>query len=82
VKVGIAGREFDNVRAERAPEMTERAAAVMAAKYWSDLLISLARHPLTVRLNMPSPAAGRVYPLMGSPSEREARLAQDQESRL
>lgn len=48
VKVRIAGREFDNVRAEPAPEMVERVAAAMAAKYWSDLLIRFASHPLTV----------------------------------
>src|SRR5262245_12554924 len=37
VKVRIAGQEFDNVRGEPAPEMAERVAAAMAAKYWSDL---------------------------------------------
>jgi hypothetical protein len=37
VRVRIAGREFDHVRAEPAPEMAERVAAAMAAKYWSDL---------------------------------------------
>ena len=55
VKVRIAGREFDHVRAEPAPEMAERVAAAMAAKYWSDLLIRFARHPLTVRLSVPPP---------------------------
>ena len=41
VKVRISGHEFDHVRAEPAPEMAERVAAAMAAKYWSDLF-----HPL------------------------------------
>jgi hypothetical protein len=55
VKVRISGHEFDHVRAEPAPEMAERVAAAMAAKYWSDLLIRFARHPLTVRLSVPVP---------------------------
>jgi len=55
VKVRIADHEFDNVRAEPAPEMAERVAAAMAAKYWSDLLIRFARHPLTVRLSATAP---------------------------
>jgi hypothetical protein len=55
LKVRIAGQEFDNVRAEPAPEMVERVAAAMAAKYWSDLLIRFASHPLTVRLIAPGP---------------------------
>jgi hypothetical protein len=55
VKVRISGQEFDHVRAEPAPEMAERVGAAMAAKYWSDLLIRFARHPLTVRLSVPVP---------------------------
>jgi hypothetical protein len=55
VKVRISGQEFDHVRAEPAPEMAERVGAAMAAKYWSDLLIRFARHPLTVRLSVPPP---------------------------
>ena len=55
VKVRISGHEFDHVRAEPAPEMAERVAAAMAAKYWSDLLIRFARHQLTVRLSVPVP---------------------------
>ena len=55
MKVRISGHEFDHVRAEPAPEMAERVAAAMAAKYWSDLLIRFARHPLTVRLSVPPP---------------------------
>jgi hypothetical protein len=57
LKVRIAGQEFDHVRAEPAPEMAERVAAAMAAKYWSDLLIRFASHPLTVRLSAPSQPA-------------------------
>jgi len=52
VKVRISGQEFDHVQAEPAPEMAERVGAAMAAKYWSDLLIRFARHPLTVRLSV------------------------------
>jgi hypothetical protein len=44
VKVRIAGREFDDVHAEAAPEMADRVADAMAAKYWSDLVIRLASH--------------------------------------
>jgi len=45
VKMRISDHEFDHVRADPAPEMAERGAAAMAAKYWSDLLIRFARHP-------------------------------------
>jgi hypothetical protein len=55
VRMRISDHEFDHVRADPAPEMAERGAAAMAAKYWSDLLIRFARHPLTVRLNVPPP---------------------------
>jgi hypothetical protein len=51
VRVRIAGLEFDHVRAESAPEMAERVAAAMAAKYWGDLVMRLASHPLTIRLS-------------------------------
>jgi hypothetical protein len=50
VKVRIAGQEFDKVRGEPVPEMAERVAAAMAAKYWTDLVVRLMDHPLTVRL--------------------------------
>jgi hypothetical protein len=50
VKMRIAGQEFDNVRGEPAPEMAERVAAAMAAKYWSDLVVRFMNHPLTLRL--------------------------------
>jgi hypothetical protein len=48
--VRVAGREFDRVRAEAAPEAAERVAAAMGEKYWSDLLIRYVHHPLTMRL--------------------------------
>jgi hypothetical protein len=56
LKVRIAGQEFDHVRAEPAPEMAERVAAAMAAKYWSDLLMRFASHPLTVRVSTLAPS--------------------------
>jgi hypothetical protein len=62
VKVRIADHEFDDVRAEPAPEMAERVAAAMAAKYWGDLLIRFARHPLIVRLSVAAPVAGSSSP--------------------
>jgi len=48
--VRVAGQEFDHVRVENAPEMTERVAAELAEKYWSDVLVRHVPHPLTVRL--------------------------------
>jgi hypothetical protein len=50
ISVKIAGQRFDNVRVIKAPEMTQQVAAVLAQKYWSDLLIRWFPHPLTVRL--------------------------------
>jgi len=50
VGVRIAGREFDHVRAEKAPEMVDRVAAAMAEKYWLDVLVRFMEHPLTLRL--------------------------------
>jgi hypothetical protein len=50
VAVRVAGQEFDHVRVENAPEMTERVAAELAEKYWSDVLVRYVPHPLTVRL--------------------------------
>ena len=50
VAVRIAGQEFDHVRVENAPEMTERVAAELAEKYWTDVLVRFMPHPLTVRL--------------------------------
>ena len=54
VGVRIAGRQFDRVRAEPAPDMVARVAEVMAAKYWFDLIVHHFDHPLTMRL-VPEP---------------------------
>jgi len=50
VAVRIAGEEFDHVRVENAPEMSDRVAAELAEKYWTDVLVRIFPHPLTVRL--------------------------------
>jgi hypothetical protein len=58
LKIRIAGQEFDHVLAQSAPEMTDRVAAAMADKYWMDVLVRHAEHPLTMRLvPVPEPAA-------------------------
>ncbi len=56
VKVRIAGQQFDQVRLDPAPEITERVAAAMAEKYWIDLIVHHVSHPLTARL-VAAPAA-------------------------
>jgi hypothetical protein len=48
--VRIAGQEFDPVRVENAPEMTERVADELSEKYWTDFLVRYMPHPLTLRL--------------------------------
>ncbi len=50
VKVRIAGREFDKVKAVATPEMTDQVAAAMADKYWLDIFVRSFRHDLTARL--------------------------------
>lgn len=50
VAVKIEGQQFDSVQVENAPEMTDRVAAAMAEKYWSDRFIRYMPHPMTVRL--------------------------------
>jgi hypothetical protein len=55
VKVRIAGREFDRVRAQPAPDMADRVAAAMAEKYWTDILVRYSSHPLIVRLSVTPP---------------------------
>jgi hypothetical protein len=50
VGVRVAGQQFDRVKAEPAPEMAERVAQAMAAKYWSDIVVRRIAHPLTLRL--------------------------------
>ena len=61
VKVKIGDNEFDKVRLEAAPEMTDKVAAAMAGKYFMDILIRHTSHPMTARLiaepaPSPSPA--------------------------
>lgn len=65
VKIRIAGQEFDQVKAEPAPEMVERVAAAMGDKYTTDLFVRYASHPLTVRLLA---AAAQAQPETTSPS--------------
>lgn len=50
VKVRVAGSEFDKVRLDAAPEMTDKVAAAMADKYFMDILIRHQSHPMTARL--------------------------------
>ena len=50
VKVKIAGQEFDKVRVDPAPDMTDKVAAAMADKYFIDILIRHESHPMTARL--------------------------------
>ena len=45
------------MRAEPVPEMADRVAGAMAAKYWTDLLVRFSSHTLTVRLSAPAPFA-------------------------
>jgi hypothetical protein len=61
VKIRIAGQEFDHVLAQSAPEMADRVAAAMADKYWSDKLVRLVPHRLTMRL-IPASAAAPAKP--------------------
>lgn len=50
VGVRIAGQQFDRVKAVSTPESVERVARAMGEKYWSDVLVRYANHPLTMRL--------------------------------
>ncbi len=62
VKVKIGDNEFDKVRLDPAPEMTDKVAAAMADKYWMDILIRHEAHPMTARLvaePAPSPTPAR-----------------------
>ena len=59
LKVKIGDQEFDKVRLEPTPDMTDKVAAAMADKYWMDILIRHESHPMTARLvaePTPSPA--------------------------
>ena len=61
VAVRVGGHEFERVRAVPAPEMAERVANEMAEKYWTDLLIRIFPHPLTLRL-VPEPGSAPASP--------------------
>jgi hypothetical protein len=50
IGVTVAGRRFERVRCEPAPDQASQVAAAMGSKYWSDLLIRYFPHPLTCRL--------------------------------
>ena len=50
LKVRIAGQQFDTVLGDPAPVMAEAVDTAMASKYWSDIFIRYAAHPLTLRL--------------------------------
>ena len=57
VKVKIGDKEFDKVRVEAAPDMTDKVAAAMAEKYFMDILVRHQSHPMTARLVAePTPA--------------------------
>jgi hypothetical protein len=55
VGIRIAGQQFDRVKLVDAPELTERVAAAMAEKYWTDALIRYFPHPMTARLEPGAP---------------------------
>ena len=50
VSIRVGGEEFADVEAMDAREMTEKVAAAMAEKYWSDVLVRYFSHPLTIKL--------------------------------
>jgi hypothetical protein len=50
VGVEVAGQRFDHVHGVPAPEQAPKVMAAMAEKYWSDVLVRLFSHPLTLRL--------------------------------
>jgi hypothetical protein len=50
VGIRIAGDQFDGVLTEPKPEMAERVAEAMAAKYTTDIFVSWVEHPLTLKL--------------------------------
>ena len=56
LKVKVGDNEFDRVRLDPAPDMTDKVAAAMADKYFMDILIRHESHPMTARL-VPEPAA-------------------------
>ena len=50
VGVTVAGKHFDHVRCEPAPDQATRVAEAIGQKYWSDVVIRYMSHPLTCRL--------------------------------
>jgi hypothetical protein len=56
LKVKVGDREFDKVRVDPAPDMTDKVAAAMADKYFLDLMVRHESHPMTARL-VAEPAA-------------------------
>lgn len=59
VKIKVDDKEFDKVRLEPALDMKDKVAAAMADKYFMDILIRHASHPMTARLVAePTPAPG------------------------
>jgi len=50
VKLKVAGKEFDQVKVEEMPDMKEKVATAMAAKYWMDFLVRHELHPMVARL--------------------------------
>lgn len=57
VRVKIGDKVFDKVRLEATPDMADKVATAMAAKYFMDILVRHASHPMTARLVAePTPA--------------------------
>ncbi len=50
LKVKVGDQEFDRVRWEPALDMKDKVAAAMADKYFMDILLRYASHPMTARL--------------------------------
>jgi predicted DNA-binding protein (MmcQ/YjbR family) len=59
VKLKVDDKEFDKVKLEEMPDMKDKVAAAMADKYWLDVLIRYASHPMVARLvpEAPQPTA-------------------------
>ena len=62
VKVKVAGSEFDKVRLDPVPDMTDKVAAAMADKYFMDILVRHQSHPMTARLTAETPTAPAAAP--------------------
>jgi hypothetical protein len=57
LKVKVGDMEFDRVRWEPALDMKDKVAAAMADKYFMDVLLRHASHPMTARLIAEPPPA-------------------------